>query len=50
LEKQFNYAETFVVSAAAESYRLLNNTNQPIKVIKAFIKPVRRFSKSPSWR
>jgi mannose-6-phosphate isomerase class I len=50
LTKQFNYAETFVVSAAAESYRLLNNTNQPIKVIKAFIKPVRRFSKSPSWR
>jgi mannose-6-phosphate isomerase class I len=49
LTKQFNYAETFVVSAAAESYRLLNNTNQPIKVIKAFIKPVRRFSKSPSW-
>jgi mannose-6-phosphate isomerase class I len=49
LEKQFNYAETFVVPAAAESYRLLNNTTQPIKVIKAFIKPVRRFSKSPSW-
>jgi mannose-6-phosphate isomerase class I len=47
LEKQFNYAETFVIPAAAESYRLTNNTAQPIKVIKAFIKPVRRFSKSP---
>jgi hypothetical protein len=39
LEKRFNYAETFVVPAAAESYRLTNTTDQPIKVIKAFIKP-----------
>lgn len=38
LERQFNYAETFVVPAAAESYRLANNTAQPIKVIKAFMK------------
>jgi mannose-6-phosphate isomerase class I len=48
LTKQFNYAETFVIPAAAESYHLANNTTQPIKVIKAFIKPVQRFSKSPS--
>jgi hypothetical protein len=38
LQKQFNYAETFVVPAGAERYRLTNNTDQPIKVIKAFIK------------
>lgn len=38
LEKQFSYAETFVVPAAAESYRLMNNSDQSIKVIKAFIK------------
>lgn len=38
LAKEFNYAETFVVPAAAESYRLVNNTGQAIKVIKAFIK------------
>jgi mannose-6-phosphate isomerase class I len=38
LEKQFNYAETFVVPAAATSYRLTNNSDHPIKVIKAFMK------------
>lgn len=38
LIKQFNYAETFVVTAGAESYQLTNNTGQPIKVVRAFIK------------
>jgi mannose-6-phosphate isomerase class I len=33
----FAYAETFVVPAAAERYRLLSNA--PVKVIKAFVKP-----------
>lgn len=35
---QFNYAETFIIPAAAEGYRLINQTNQPAKVIKAFLK------------
>lgn len=38
LQAQFNFAETFVIPSAAEAYQLTNNTNQSIKVIKAFIK------------
>jgi len=37
LRKRFNFAETFVVPAAAESYRLVSE--RPVKVIKAFVKP-----------
>jgi mannose-6-phosphate isomerase class I len=37
--ERFNYAETFVVSAAAERYRLINDTGSPVKVIRAYIKP-----------
>lgn len=38
MRKQFNYAETFVIPASAEAYRLTNPTHQSIKVIRAFLK------------
>ena len=36
---QYNYAETFVVPAAAISYTLINLGTTSAKVIAAFIKP-----------
>ncbi len=38
LRQKFAYAETFVVPAAAQSYRLINGGDQPIKVVKCFVK------------
>lgn len=35
----FAFAETFIVPAAAGSYRLRSATGQPVKVVKAFLKP-----------
>ncbi len=37
--QRFAFGETFIVPAAAESYRLRSDTGQPVKVVKAFLKP-----------
>jgi mannose-6-phosphate isomerase class I len=38
LRRRFNYAETFVIPAAAGRYQLVNAGQQPAKVVKCFVK------------
>ncbi len=37
--QRFSFAETFVVPAAAGQFRLICETEEPVKVIQAFLKP-----------
>lgn len=35
---KIHFAETFIIPASTQKYRLINKTSEPVKVIKAFVK------------
>ncbi len=38
IPQRINYAETFIIPAAAKTYRLVNNGRTPAKVVTTFLK------------
>jgi mannose-6-phosphate isomerase class I len=39
VQQRFHYAETFVVPAAAGSFRLISEQSRPLKVVRSYVKP-----------
>lgn len=50
MPQRFAFAETFVVPAVAEYYRLYSDAGFPVKVVKAFLKPQARAASSELHR